>query len=143
MKTVPFRLLAYGPLLPLLAFGGEGDEMLANYLELKTLEIEDSFLGEIGNRQDWNVRPPWGGGMNTGKDTRLYALVQPVFKNQNPPPLIDKRRYSNPNLVPISHRAYDYGQAGERTRVVLCQPEAKALGFGPKAISLRKSMPGD
>lgn len=54
MKTVPFRLLAYGPLLPLLAFGGEGDEMLANYLELKTLEIEDSFLGEIDNRQDWN-----------------------------------------------------------------------------------------
>ena len=41
-------------MLPLLAFGGEGDEMLANYLELKTLEIEDSFLGEIGNRQDWN-----------------------------------------------------------------------------------------
>jgi len=43
--------------------------------------------------------------------------------------------------------------AGERTRVVLYQPEAKyddfplqvaeALGFGPNAISLRKSMPGD
>ena len=43
--------------------------------------------------------------------------------------------------------------AGERTRVVLYQPEAKyddfplqaaeALGFGPKAISLRKSMSGD
>ena len=38
----------------MLAFGGEGDEMLANYLELKTLEIEDSFLEETGNRQDWN-----------------------------------------------------------------------------------------
>lgn len=38
----------------MLAFGGEGDEMLANYLKLKTLEIEDSFLEENGNRQDWN-----------------------------------------------------------------------------------------
>ena len=56
MKTVPFRLFALGAMLPLLAFGGEGDEMLANYLELKTVEIEDSFLGEVGNREDWNER---------------------------------------------------------------------------------------
>lgn len=48
--------MALGTLLPLLAFGAEGDEMLANYLELKTVEIEDSFLGEIGNREDWNER---------------------------------------------------------------------------------------
>ena len=47
-------MFALGAMLPLLAFGGEGDEMLANYLELKTLEIEDSFLGEVGNRDDWN-----------------------------------------------------------------------------------------
>ena len=48
--------MALGTLLPLFAFGAEGDEMLANYLELKTVEIEDSFLGEIGNREDWNER---------------------------------------------------------------------------------------
>ena len=47
MKSVPFGLFALGAMLPLLAFGGEGDEMLAKYFELKTVEIEDSFLGEV------------------------------------------------------------------------------------------------
>ena len=46
MKPVPFRFFALGALLPLFAFGGEGDEMLANYLELRTVEIEDSFLSK-------------------------------------------------------------------------------------------------
>ena len=56
MKTVPFRIFALGALLPLFAFGGEGDEMLANYLELRTVEIEDSFLREVGDKEDWNKR---------------------------------------------------------------------------------------
>ena len=56
MKPVPFRFFAIGALLPLFAFGGEGDEMLANYLELRTVEIEDSFLGEVGDKEDWNER---------------------------------------------------------------------------------------
>ena len=56
MKTVPFRFFALGALLLFFAFGGEGDEMLANYLELRTVEIEDSFLGEVGDKEDWNER---------------------------------------------------------------------------------------
>ena len=56
MKSVPFGLFALGAMLPLLAFGGEGDEMLAKYFELKTVEIEDSFLGEVENKEDWNER---------------------------------------------------------------------------------------
>ena len=40
---------------PLVGVRWEGDEMLAKYFELKTVEIEDSFLGKL-EQGDWNER---------------------------------------------------------------------------------------
>jgi hypothetical protein len=54
MKTVLLQFLSLSMLSPFFAFGGEGDEMLAKYLERRTVQIEDSFLGEVGNKEDWN-----------------------------------------------------------------------------------------
>ena len=56
MKTVPFRFFALGTLLPFFALGNQGDEMLANYFERRTVQIEDSFLGKVGDKDDWNKR---------------------------------------------------------------------------------------
>ena len=79
---------------------------------------------------------------NTTLDKELHDL--PESHREGPAYLNVLRTLDLPQAVAL---------AGERTRVVLYQPEAKyddfplqvaeALGFGPKAISLRKSMSGD
>lgn len=56
MKTVPFRLFAIGVLFPFFALGNQGDEMLAKYLEQRTVQVEESFLGEVENKEEWNKR---------------------------------------------------------------------------------------
>ena len=54
MKTVPFQLFAIGVLFPFFALGNQGDEMLAKYLEQRTVQVEESFLEEVENKEDWN-----------------------------------------------------------------------------------------
>jgi hypothetical protein len=54
MKTVPFRLFAFVALFPFFALGDQGDEMLAKYLERRTVQVEESFLEEVDNKEDWN-----------------------------------------------------------------------------------------
>ena len=54
MKTVPFRFFALGSLIPFFALGNQGDEMLSNYLERRTVQIEDSFHGKVGDKEEWN-----------------------------------------------------------------------------------------
>jgi hypothetical protein len=56
MKTVPFRFFALGSLIPFFALGNQGDEMLSNYLERRTVQIEDSFLEKVENKEEWNKR---------------------------------------------------------------------------------------
>ena len=79
MKTVPFRLLAL-ELCSLLAFGGEGDEMLANYLELKTLEIEDSFLGKSITGEDWNELKDDTGNVSAICSGFLATVLDPISR---------------------------------------------------------------
>jgi len=54
MKTVPFRFFALGSLLPFFALGNQGDEMLAKYLEQRTVQVEESFLEKVENKEEWN-----------------------------------------------------------------------------------------
>jgi hypothetical protein len=48
------RFLFLLPVFPFFTSPGEGDEMLAEYLEQRTVQIEDSFLGEVGSKDNWN-----------------------------------------------------------------------------------------
>ena len=54
MKTVPFRLFSFLALFPFFALGNQGDEMLAKYLERRTVQVEESFLDKVGNKEDWD-----------------------------------------------------------------------------------------
>ena len=56
MKNFLLRFLFLLTFFPFFTSGGEGDEMLAKYLEQRTVQIEESFLGEVGSKDDWNKR---------------------------------------------------------------------------------------
>ena len=113
MKTVPFRLFALGAMLPLLAFGGEGDEMLANYLELKTLEIEDSFLGKSGT--DWNERKE---GLRLG-----YMLGFPKHRSRL------RSRASSRGMVTVENLHYQSSPGLSSRAISTCPPMNKGEKF--------------
>ena len=50
------RILFLLTVSPFFTSGGEGDEMLAKYLEQRTVPIGESYLGEVGSKDDWNKR---------------------------------------------------------------------------------------
>ncbi len=56
MKNFLLRFLFLLTFFPFFTSGGEGDEMLAKYLEQRTVQIEESFLREVGSKDDWNKR---------------------------------------------------------------------------------------
>ena len=54
MKNFLLSFLFLLCVLPFYTSAGEGDEMLAEYLEQRTVQIEDSFLAEVESKDDWN-----------------------------------------------------------------------------------------
>ena len=54
MKNFLLSFLFLLCVLPFFTSAGEGDEMLAEYLEQRTVQIEDSFLAEVESKDDWN-----------------------------------------------------------------------------------------
>ena len=54
MKKVLFGFLFSHLVFPFCISGGEGDVMLEEYLEQRTVQIEDSFLAEVESKDDWN-----------------------------------------------------------------------------------------
>ncbi len=54
MKNFLLRFLFLLTVFPFFTSGGEGDEMLAKYFEQRTIQIEESFLEEVGSKDDWN-----------------------------------------------------------------------------------------
>jgi len=54
VKKVLFGFLFSLLVFPFCISGAEGDDMLEDYLEQRTVQIEESFLGEVGSKEDWN-----------------------------------------------------------------------------------------
>ena len=54
MKKVLFGFLFSLLVFPFYISGAEGDDMLEDYLEQRTVQIEESFLAEVGSKEDWN-----------------------------------------------------------------------------------------
>jgi len=54
VKKVLFGFLFSLLVFPFYISGAEGDDMLEDYLEQRTVQIEESFLAEVGSKEDWN-----------------------------------------------------------------------------------------